>query len=738
MNSSIIVKILVCVSLTFIAAGSQSLSKIEGYIYDENGMPLAGADVAVVGTGYGAATDAIGYFNIENLFTGEYRVQVSYVGYKSETRANIIVSKDVPATLFFKLVPLITTTTEIVVEADREIDQLTKISINITAEDIEKSSARTLGELLIQIPGISIIDEGAGSGQKRISIRGSNPNQVLVMLDGIPLNDPLTGEVDLNLIPVSIIESVSIKKGGNSAESGSGSIGGSVEITSRQEFLDEITFAANAGSFGARGLQPSLSGKLSGINYYVGYEIRTEEGDYPYTYQKPDGEIVTDNRLNAGFKSEQYFVKLGFISGAHKAAIQLNIFDSQRGLPGTVYFLTPYALADVTRKIVAGNYTYKSNQAMLALQLSAHNNRSEYENLWPPDPPLKYKTVPPYHRRYEVTSYQGQLNGSYKWLAQNQATIRLSYRRDIFRDENLLIPGLDPISETDNRQFGIALENDWDFPSPDWIQHSRLLIAGRYDHIRFLNTSRDRTDEYFSPRIGILIGHHDEWILNFSANLGKSFRSPTFGDLFYQDFRVRGNADLLPEKSLDFDISLNIGLPWLHQPEFGITYFRQNLENLIIWELGSFATWQPVNLDAFIDGWEYTLQWDIWPQYLSLHLDHTFLNARDRSGRHTTNDKFLTYRPRHTTKMKIEFRYQPFTLQYFKRIVGERYVTPANTVSLPGYTADDVSLLAGFPVGNLDFVLKLMILNLFDTRYEIIEHAPLPGRHWRTGIEIKY
>ncbi len=738
MNSALVVKILVCISLTFIVAGSQSLSKIEGYIYDENGTPLAGADVVVVRTGYGAATDANGYFNIENLFAGEYQIQVSYAGYKSETRANIIVAKDVPVTLFFKLMPHIATAAEIVVEADRETDQSTKISISITADDIEKSSARTLGELLVQIPGISIIDEGAGSGRKRISIRGSNPNQVLVLLDGIPLNDPLTGEMDLNLIPVSIIESVSIKKGGNSAESGSGSIGGSVEITSRQEFLDEITIVANAGSFGAWGLQPSLSGKLHGVNYYAGYEIRTEKGDYPYSYQKPDGKIVADKRLNAGFKSGQYFVKLGFNNGVHKAAIQLNIFDSQRGLPGTVYFLTPYASADVTRKIFAGNYTYKTEQALLALQLSVHNNLSEYKNLWPPDPPLKYRTVPPYHTRYEVTSYQGRLNGSYKLLAQNQATIRLSYRRDIFSDENLMIPGLDPVSETDNRQFGIALENNWDFPSPEWIHRSRLLIAGRYDHIRFLNTSGDRTDEYFSPRIGILIGHHDDWILNFSANFGRSFRSPTFGDLFYQDFRVRGNADLLPEKSIDLDISLNIGLPWLQQPEFGITYFRQNLENLIIWELGSFATWQPVNLNAFIDGWEYTLQWDIWPQYLSMYIDYSLLNARDRSGRHTTNDKFLTYRPRHITKMEIEFRYQPFTLQYFKRIVGERYVTPANTVSLPGYTVDDVSLLAGFAAGNLDFVLKFMILNMFDARYEIIEHAPLPGRHWRAGIEIKY
>jgi outer membrane cobalamin receptor len=730
--------LLLSLFLIITVARSQSLSKIEGYVYNQTGLPIVGANISVIGTGYGAATDYRGYFSIENLFAGEYQIQISHVSFKSEIRSNIVVEKDVPSTLQIKLTPYISTTEDIVIEADLNPDASSTIRINITPQQIKKSSARSLGELLTQVPGISIIDEGGGSGQKRISIRGSNPNQILVLLDGIPLNDPLTGEVDLNLIPVSIIESVAIQKGGNSAESGSGSIGGSVEITSKQDYQNKISLSMNSGSFGALSIQPSLSGKAYQLNYYVSYEYRTEDGDFPYTYQKPDGEIISDTRLNAGFKSQQFFAKLGFNNDNHDASIQLNHFDSQRGLPGTIYFLTPYATADVERSILSGNYIYQADILRIGLQLSAHKNHSEYINEWPPDPPLKYRKVPPYHTKYQVNAYQAKSEADIKWMTNNKASLKLSYRRDIFTDQNILIPQIDPGSETDNRQLGISLANQCDFPKPEWLHSAQLKVAARYDLINFSNPSGDRRDEFFSPKIGILLGHQDEWLINIQANAGRSFRAPTFGDLYYQDFRVRGNADLLPEKSMDYDAGITVGLPWLNQPEFSATYFRQNIENLIVWELGSFATWQPTNLDAFIDGWEYTFRWQLWPQYLSMHIDHTFLNARDRSGRHTTNDKFLIYRPRNTTKMTVELKIDQIDIQYYKRFVGERYVTPSNTVSLPGHTVDDISIRALFIWEDFDIAVKMMILNIFDTRYEIVEHAPIPGRNWRVGVEIKY
>jgi len=627
---------------------------------------------------------------------------------------------------------------EILISAERDSIQDSAFKITLSSEQIKNGSARTLGEMLVQIPGIEILEDGAGSGQKRVSIRGSNPNQVLVLLDGIPLNDPITGEADLNLVPLSIIEDVIIQKGGNAAQSGSGSMGGQVEIRTKQLLSNEIKIGVNAGSFQAKGFQASLSGSIGRFSAFINYDYQTETGDFPYTYQELDGTVVSERRLNAGFNSRQFFIKTGYFTSQHQVILQANLYQSDRGLPGTVFFWTPYASANVKRNLFAANYIFTTNKMSLSLQLSAYQNISEYQNLWPDDPPLKYKRVPPYHTNYELEAYQGDVTTTWQWSTLNEAIIKLFYRKDIFEDQNLLttIPGAD--QQANNLQAAIGLENNFQIPTPDWINQSSLKLALRYDNVRFNNQVGERQDSFFSPKIGLYFGNDDGWLWNLQANFGRSFRSPTFADLYYQDFRVRGNATLLPEKSVDFDAGIRIGLPWLGRPEFSLSYFHQKMENLIVWELGSFATWQPTNLDALIEGIEYQFTWPFWPGHLVLNFNHIELNARDQSFRHTTHNKFLIYRPEHTSRIGLNFQYDRLNLTYQKRIVSERYVTAANTVSLPGYQVDDIIIRISLSSGPVNWSLRGMILNISNTRYEIVRDAPLPGRHWRVGLEVRY
>jgi len=319
-----------------------------------------------------------------------------------------------------------------------------------------------------------------------------------------------------------------------------------------------------------------------------------------------------------------------------------------------------------------------------------------------------------------------------------QVKLQLLYRDDLFKDENLLTQNSGSIQEADNRQLAAGLQNTWHFPTPDWIDHSGLKLTLRYDRIRLQNLTDNRIDTYLSPQIGLYLGSEQAWLWKIQTNYGYSFRSPTFADLYYQDFRVRGNATLQPEKSRDFDAGIRLGLPWLRRPEFAITYFRQAIDDLIVWELGSFATWQPINLDAFIEGLEYEFDWSPWPDHLSFNLNHIFLNARNRSNRHTTHDRYLTYRPAHTTRLGFDFEYDFFKVTYQRRIVSERFVTAANTVALPGYKVDDITLWLKYVLGPLHGSLRAMLLNVFDTRYEIVRDAPLPGRQWRIGLDVVY
>jgi outer membrane cobalamin receptor len=725
--------------LMFVAGlHAQSMTKIAGYVYTEDGQPIENVNVIIDGTAIGTATDQRGYFEITNIFTGEYAIAVSHIGFERTILKNIIVSKDVPVRLTIRLQPIIGTLDEIRVTALRDSSQDSAFKISLSSEQIKNGSARTLGELLVQVPGVDIIEEGAGSGQKRISIRGSNPNQVLVLLDGIPLNDPLTGEADLNLVPLSIIENVTIHKGGNAAQSGSGSMGGQVEINTKQLHKNEVSAGLNAGSFGAKGGNVSASVTISRFSIFSNYDYQTEKGDFPYSYQELDGTVISENRMNAGFSSEQFFLKTGFFSQQHHIVFQANLYQSDRGLPGTVFFWTPYASADVQRKLATASYNFNANSFSLSFQISTYQNKSDYQNVWPEDPPLKYRRVPPYHTRYQLDAYQGDIKINWQWSENNEAVIRLFYRKDLFKDENLLLSGPGTIQEANNLQSAIALENNWRFLPSTWISNSSLIASLRYDGVKFKNHIQDREDAHLSPKIGIYLGESGEWLWSFQANLGRSFRSPTFADLYYQDFRVRGNAALLPEKSTDFDIGVRFGIPWMGRPELGVSYFHQKIDNLIVWELGSFATWQPTNQHALIEGMEYEFTWPVWTDHLVINVSHIDLNARNRSFSHVTHNKLLIYRPEETTRIGINFQYEHFSILYQKRVISKRYITAANTISLPGYHVDDLTVRQSLSTGPVSWNLRAMLLNMFDTRYEIVRDAPLPGRHWRVGLDVNY
>jgi len=69
---------------------------------------------------------------------------------------------------------------------------------------------------------------------------------------------------------------------------------------------------------------------------------------------------------------------------------------------------------------------------------------------------------------------------------------------------------------------------------------------------------------------------------------------------------------------------------------------------------------------------------------------------------------------------------------------NKRFVVPANTVSLPAYAVDDLTIIFKKEFNKLNFSFKTTVFNLFNERYEIVEHAPLPGRNWRFGLDITY
>jgi len=116
---------------------------------------------------------------------------------------------------------------------EKLLDSVASVEV-ITEEEIEMAQANNLADILSSVSGLEISDYGNVGGIKAISIRGSSPEQVLVMIDGRPANDPQTGKIDLGLIPASIIEKVEIYRGPASAIYGANALGGVVNIITKK------------------------------------------------------------------------------------------------------------------------------------------------------------------------------------------------------------------------------------------------------------------------------------------------------------------------------------------------------------------------------------------------------------------------------------------------------------------------------------------------------------------------
>ena len=730
---------LTLVCLTPNALDAQSTIKIVGSVIDgETGEPLVNANIIVEGTGYGAVTDEKGFYCIENLFVGEYSLRASYIGYETQNIKNVIVHRDAIAEVNFELRRIFILADEIVTEGERSQRKSSDLVEHLTVEEIEKSSARTVGELLEHVPGVDIIDEGGGSGRKRISIRGSRPNHVTVVLDGVSLNDPLTGDVDLSLIPLSMVKEIKITKSGSSHMYGSGALGGVVDIVTRSNPLDNVRCKVTYGDFQAFGINPSFSGTWKELSCAGQYDHMKDGGAYEFEYARGDSEIVRTTRRNADFNYNNYFGTIAFQKGEHEVTFKANLYDSERGLPGLIFAPTPHARAETDRRTFVLNHRFKSRRWQWNWHLSRQENETEYRHLPPTDAPLEDRSQPPYHSLYELTSHQGRVRFDWDTLKIMKFGIEAILRRDELEDKDLLWPEATNIGRALNNNRGFGVHSDAGLMLP--LTGTRLNVSSslRYDAIDFKNEGTTRTDGTFSPHLGLLVSRTQGYVLRLNAGWGRSFRAPTFADLFYQDFRVQGNPDLQAELSDNFDVGINITIPMRGWFELAVDYFHREIDNLIVWRMGSFATFSPFNTNASVSGWEFRGEWRLLNECLRLHVNHVLLDALNKSGERTTHNKRLPYQAEHTIKIDFEVNLNGFSLDYKRRIIGERFVTEANTVLMEPYAVDDISALFTKGMKGGDIRLKVSLYNLFDEDYEMIERAPLPGRHWRGSVEVSF
>ncbi|MEO8398372.1 MAG: TonB-dependent receptor [Ignavibacteriaceae bacterium] len=218
MNRKLTVLFFLLILPAFVLAGT--VGKIKGKVTDlQSGEPLIGANVLVVGTSFGAATNVNGEYTIQNLDAGAYEVRSSFIGYQTITISNVRVNADLTTELNFELPAEGITIDEINVVAERPL--INKSSTNAqritTSDDIDALPVRGINNILAITPGVTLQDN-------TIFIRGGRQDEVGYYLEGASITDPFVGGRSVTLVQ-DALEEIQVQSGGYTAEFGNANAG---------------------------------------------------------------------------------------------------------------------------------------------------------------------------------------------------------------------------------------------------------------------------------------------------------------------------------------------------------------------------------------------------------------------------------------------------------------------------------------------------------------------------------
>ena len=256
---------------------AQTTGKVSGVVSGDDGSALPGANVVVVGTSMGGATDESGNFVILNVPIGSYSVRVDYIGYKSVTVSNIEVKGGLTSGVDFSLTPSAVSGEEVVIVAQKRLIEpsATNSVRTIGSDDISNSASRSVSGILDLQPGVVILN-----GQ--LHIRGSREEEVGYTLDGADIKDPISSGRLVTAIPEALSE-IALEAGGYGADVG-GSNSGVVRQTLKTGGSD---FSASArmesGSYGYNDLTATVSGPAGPVKYFLAVRKKHED-DYDPTF----------------------------------------------------------------------------------------------------------------------------------------------------------------------------------------------------------------------------------------------------------------------------------------------------------------------------------------------------------------------------------------------------------------------------------------------------------------------
>ncbi len=400
---------------------------------------------------------------------------------------------------------------EVVVTATKspkKLGETGKVVSVITREQIEKSGGKDFAQLLNEQTGITVNGAVSNPGKdKSLFLDGASDKYTLILLDGVPLNEPagVGGSFDLRLLSLDNIERVEILKGSQSTLYGSNAVAGVINIISKKATTAKPQFAglATYGSYNSVKGNANISQKTKILEY-----------DLNYVYYKTDGiSEAKDTTGKAGFDKD------GFTQHAVQAIVGINVTDK--------FKLSPYyRFSQFEGGYDADAFTDAPNNYTASLVNSGLDGGYNYAG---GSVHFNYGydfTKRNYAGQYGDFITSGKFHHAEAFVSQSfskyvQMIAGLSYQTYRIKEPDTTNSIISPYAS-----FFFHTNNGWN-----------IEVGGRFNHH---NKYGDNFTYSFNP--SYLINNS----VKIFANITSGFRAPSIGELFGP---FGGNPNLKPEKS---------------------------------------------------------------------------------------------------------------------------------------------------------------------------------------------
>jgi iron complex outermembrane receptor protein len=557
----------------------------------------------------------------------------------------------------------------------------------ISSEDIKNSPVTNVSDLLQEITGIDVRRRGVGGVQGDLYIRGGGFDQTLLLVDGMKMDDAQTGHHTLNMIlPLYLIERVEIIKGPAARIFGQNAFNGAINIVTKKLVADKKRTASvnlnevSYGSFEQKNI--SVSTKITGkkINSLIGYSGNTSNG----------------YRHNTDFKKNNYFIKTSFNSNNSPVDVIASFTENKFGANG--FYASPSATEqyeETQASLLGVSTTINSEKLSITPRLYWRRGQDEY--IYIRDNPSVYRNL---HKTNKVSA---ELSGSY-------------------------------FSNAGVTGFGLDLSTV-NISSNNLGEHNRTTVNLFADHTfklfdQKLVVSPGIALSYFSDMSfhsfpGIDLGYNVSSNFKLYSNIGKTYRIPTYTDLYYSDRTTVGNENLNPESATSTEFGLKYSTSNF---KFSTALFNRNAKNIIDYvKQSEDDLWKAVNIGSLsTSGFELDMSYRFKSSY-SLSNDNSisigYTNIKDDN--YVSDINFSKYS---LNSLKHHF-ISKFNLIYIKNINHSIIYKYAERSDKSNYSVLDSKIM--YKKG-----LFIYLNNILDQVYSETNLVPMPGRSFLVGFSF--